>query len=820
MPKLRIDGFEVEVPKGTKVITAAEKLGIKIPRFCYHPALGSVGACRVCAVKFLEGPIKGVQMSCMVDAADGMVVSTLDEEAVDFRKQVLEWLMMNHPHDCPVCDEGGECLLQDMTVSAGHKVRRYLGKKRTYRDQYLGPFIQHEMNRCIHCWRCRRFYQEFAGYRDLGAMQIAYRTYFGRRRDGVLESPFSGNLADICPTGVYTDKPSRFKGRRWEFERTPSVCIHCSLGCRIITNARYREVIRVESGMSGSVNGYFICDRGRYGFDYVNDPGRPRTAKAGGEVIEPDGAVQKAAERLTRISKDSGPQAIACLGSMRNSLETQAILRELCELNGWQTPDYFMDRSEGLKLRRAVSRLDPSLAVSMMDIQEADFVLSVGADPVNEAPMLVLAMRQAYRNGAAMVVIDPRPVSLPFSFEHIPAPPWDTAKILRMLLDGSSSPNTLLEKTGDWPGLSSIAERLEQSQNPVVICGVPATDESIVEAAADLASRLRDSKKRAGLFYVMPGPNAFGATLLSGATGGLEGTIEKIENGSVKALLVVENDPFWSFPDETRLEGALRRLDLLVVIDYLPTPTAQRAEFFIPSSTAFETASTFINQEGRIQATRPAYQGGIPIDQLTAGEHPPRAFKRGIPRVVKKPAWQILSELFTLMARHGKSVPSEMSREIIWRRLTQANPTFANLPFPETDTDTKTFRVNLGQSDRSEAREDIKRTQEGRSVEGRLLLQLINLTFGTEELASYSSPAHQAEKEPCLFMHRDDAAKSDLRDGERVRLQLPGGPVDLSLCVKEHMAPGLLFLPKHRQLSWRKLREAPFWIEPSSLTKA
>ena len=167
MPRLVIDDLEVEVPQGSKVIDAAERLGIIIPRFCYHEALGAVGACRMCAVKFVQGPFKGVQMSCMIDAQDGMVVSTTDEEAVQFRKRVIELLMMNHPLDCPVCDEGGQCLLQDETWSGGHGIRRFQGKKRTYRDQYLGPYIQHEMNRCIHCYRCSRFYQEFAGYLDL-----------------------------------------------------------------------------------------------------------------------------------------------------------------------------------------------------------------------------------------------------------------------------------------------------------------------------------------------------------------------------------------------------------------------------------------------------------------------------------------------------------------------------------------------------------------------------------------------------------------------------------------------------------------------------
>ena len=159
MPRLTIDERPIEVPPGTKVIEAAARLGIMIPRFCYHPALGSVGACRMCAVAFQEGPVKGLQMSCMVDAADGMVVSTTDAEAVEFRRYVIEWLMLNHPHDCPVCDEGGHCLLQETTVSGGHGLRRYSGKKRTFPDQDLGPLVQHEMNRCIHCYRCTRFNQ-------------------------------------------------------------------------------------------------------------------------------------------------------------------------------------------------------------------------------------------------------------------------------------------------------------------------------------------------------------------------------------------------------------------------------------------------------------------------------------------------------------------------------------------------------------------------------------------------------------------------------------------------------------------------------------
>lgn len=514
MPKLKIDGYEVEVPKGMKVIEAAGRVGIIIPRFCYHPGLGSVGACRMCAVKFVEGPAKGVQMSCMVDAQDGMVVSTTDEEAVDFRKHVIEWLMMNHPHDCPVCDEGGHCLLQDMTVSGGHGIRRYLGKKRTYHDQYLGVFVQHEMNRCIHCWRCRRFYQDFAGYRDLGAMQIGYRTYFGRFSDGSLESHFCGNLIDLCPTGVYTDKPARFKGRRWDFQRGPSLCIHCSLGCHTIASARYREIVRLEAHFSESVNGYFICDRGRYGFYYTNHPERPRQARIGVEEVPWGKAIQTAAEKLLQINQSGGPKSVSCLGSTRSSLENQAMLKRLCEIQGWQEPIYFEDPSIERKVKKAISRLDAQLAVSMREIEMADFILAVGADPINEAPMLALAMRQAYRKGATIAVIDPRPIFLPFPFDHFPVGLENLDLCLSQLIKRSID-RSVAERLGQSAlkfydsippehtfdrlfedRLSVVEKKLQQSQFPVIVCGTEIVRETTPDITADHALLFQAAKKK------------------------------------------------------------------------------------------------------------------------------------------------------------------------------------------------------------------------------------------------------------------------------------------------------------------------------------
>ncbi len=617
MPELIIDDRKILVPAGTKVIEAAEKLGIMIPRFCYHEALGSVGACRMCAVMFREGPVKGIEMSCMVDAEDGMVVSTNDPEAMAFRSWIIECLMQNHPHDCPVCDEGGQCLLQDETVSGGHGIRRYPGKKRTYIDQDLGPFVQHEMNRCIHCWRCRRFYQEFAGYWDLGAMQIASHTYFGRFENGTLESPFSGNLIDICPTGVYTDKPARFKGRRWNFVRGPSVCIHCSLGCSTTGSVRYREIVRQESRPDKEVNGYFICDRGRFGFDFSNHPDRLRMPRVNEKEVGWEQAMNTVSSKLKEITDKNGAGAVLLLGSARCSLETQDILGRAGRLLKWHDSRFFINRDEEEKTVRAVRGLNKNIAASLSEIEGSDFILSFGVDPVNEAPMLALAMRQASRKGAEIVVADPRPVNLPFDFCRFPMKVSHIENFAGFLVREAlrekygekskkdtdkfyeSLPETFEYDQNREKEIRKLAARLGASKRPFIVCGTDIIEENSVALAADLARLLFEHIPGARLFNVLTGPNAFGAALMSPEKRELS-VIETIESGEIKALVLVEQDPFALYPDRIRLEKALEKLEYLVVMDYLPSISVKKADAVFPTTTLFEKSPvTMVNQEGK-----------------------------------------------------------------------------------------------------------------------------------------------------------------------------------------------------------------------------
>jgi len=817
MPKLTIDNREIEVPPQTKLIEAAEQLGIMIPRFCYHPALGSVGACRVCAVKLAEGPLKGIQMSCMVEAQEGMVVSTTDEEAEDFRKYVIEWLMVNHPHDCPVCDEGGHCLLQDMTVSGGHGIRRYPGSKRTYADQYLGPLLQHEMNRCIHCYRCARYYQEFTGYRDLGVMQIASRTYYGRFQDGILESPFSGNLSDICPTGVYTDKPSRYFGRRWDYERSPCVCINCSLGCRTVASARYREVRRQEAHFSEAVNGYFICDRGRFGFFYAGLETRPRRATINDEEVALDEALQTVKQKLMQISDHSGPSSIATAGSLRSSLETQAALARLCQDNGWRQPVFFMEPAIAKKVKTSIARLEPRLVVSLREVEKADFILAIGADPVNEAPMLALAMRQAQRNGARIVTMDPRPIELPFENLHLPCGLDNLSDAFGAFIKASVGRETAAtlgkeaEKLYDLlPDenifadpkaalINAALDHLKKSRRPVVVCGTDVVPEEIPGLGADLALLLQAADKKAGLFYLMPGANAFGAGLLGDSESSFLEVIEEIEKGQIKSLILAESDPFFHFPNRKRWEQALDKLDLLIVLDYIHSDTAQKAHIFLPSATLYETDGLFINQEGRVQATPMIYEGGTPISQTGRGDHPPRIYGEGLPGADSMPAGLLLAGLANGTTKLEETIlPTD-----IYQWLADVIPELADLR-SVTDIPDAGLRLKSGvKTELRFASATALPSEKHKGDRDSLNLILVDWTFGTEELSSYSACLHELEMQSAAFIQTESAEELSFSDGQQVSIQTESGSLEVRLKVVENMAPGVLVIPRHRKMAWQ-----------------
>ncbi len=511
MPKLIIDNLEVTVPEGTNVLEAARELDIVIPHFCYHEALGAVGSCRLCAMMFVDGPVKGLQMACMVKAQDGMVVSSTDPVALDLRKHVVEWAMTNHPHDCPVCDEGGECQLQEMTVAGGHGVRRYSGKKCTFTNQDLGPFVQQEMNRCITCYRCVRTYRDYCGGTDYGVFGSRNRIQYGRFQEGALESPFSGNIIDACPTGVLTSKPFRFKTRLWDLQEAPSICPHCSLGCATVPGGRYREVQRVRAGINRETNGFFICDRGRFGYDHVNHPERPRQARVDGQQVAMDKALLAARERVAKIAAEYGPDSVAFLGSPRASLEAGVLLRDWARATGSRQLVYDAHRGRDRAARTLAAQLGVH-ARSQEELRQSDLIVLFGVDPLAEGPMLALAIRQAVRNGAEVVVVDPRPVTLPCAASYCPLSLERLPDVLAALgqkdLDSFSADERAL--------LGTLSGQLGAALRPVLIGGADLLGGQGVDALCSAAARLSSPERSVGVITLLAGPNSYGGALLAG----------------------------------------------------------------------------------------------------------------------------------------------------------------------------------------------------------------------------------------------------------------------------------------------------------------
>lgn len=650
MPKILVDGCEYEVAQGDNVLEACLSAGLDLPYFCWHPALGSVGACRQCAVVQYqdENDTRGrIVMGCMTPVSDGAIFSLSGDRASGFRKAIVESLMLNHPHDCAVCAEGGECHLQDMTVMVGHRDRRYRGRKNTYRNQYLGPLVHHEMNRCITCYRCTRYYRDYAGGTDLAALASHDHVYFGRHEDGTLESEFSGNLVEVCPTGVFTDKTLVGQyTRKWDLQSAPSVCAGCAVGCNTLPGERYGKLKRVHNRFNAEVNGYFLCDRGRYGSGYVNSETRLNFPGIRGS----DGcfnAVSKepALEYLASLVRGKN---LAGIGSPRASLEANFLLRELVGQGsfsaGVSAEDQTMLRKAGHLLQTSPARV-PSLA----DVETADAVLILGDDVTHTAPRLALALRQSVRNKAYEMAAELKLHS------------WQDAAIRNLaqeqrsplisLTPGSTrlddvaemtlhlAPGEIAEQayeiadalgTGTGTGTGTvrdaaaddkigvIAQILRDAKRPLIIAGTSLCEPALLDAAATIASTLATNGAASMLSIVLPEANSLGQALLleDGGTD-LAALTEQAETGAIDTLLVLENNLFRRAHSQ-EVHRLLTAVPNLVVLDCIDTETCSGADLVLPTTSVIESEGTFVSMEGRAQrhfSVFPPGEGRLPAMQ-------------------------------------------------------------------------------------------------------------------------------------------------------------------------------------------------------------
>ena len=636
MPTIDIDGRSYEVEAGANLLNACLSLGVDLPYFCWHPCMGSVGSCRQCAViqyRDAHDSQGRIVMSCMTPAADGTRISIEAPEIKAFRAEILELLMTNHPHDCPVCEEGGECHLQDMTVMTGHTVRQYRGKKRTHRNQYLGPFIHHEMNRCIACYRCVRFYRDYAGGDDLGVFASHNHVYFGRHEDGVLENEFSGNLVEVCPTGVFTDKTlSEHYTRKWDLQTAPSVCVHCAVGCNLSPGERYGEVRRVINRYHGEINRYFLCDRGRFGYGFVNSDRRLRKP-----MIEQQSAVSgDAAQQHLSFLLAQQRGTVIGIGSPRASLEVNFALRERLGADyfyaGFGVDEYPLITAIAEILQSGCAR-----TATLREIEQADAVLILGEDVSNTAPVMALAVRQAVRNASFEIA------------DRLHIPRWqdeavrEAAQQERSPLFIASCDRTRLDDVAtatvrkapddlarlgfavahridpEAPAVTDlsaqdraqaevIAAALKKAERPLILSGAGCSSLAVIEAAANIARALPQKGKTLSL--VVPECNSIGLAMMQGRP--LNEAFELASEGAVATVIVLEND-LYRRAERTVVDRFLGAVEHVVVIDHIDHETAEQAELVLPAATFAETEGTLVNYEGRAQRFFPVL---APVDDI------------------------------------------------------------------------------------------------------------------------------------------------------------------------------------------------------------
>jgi NADH-quinone oxidoreductase subunit G len=626
---IEIDDSTYEVQDGGNLLAACLTLGLDLPYFCWHPALGSAGACRQCAVIQYQdaGDTRGrLTMACMTPVTDGLRVSVSAEPARQFRRDNIELLMTNHPHDCPVCEEGGECHLQDMTLLTGHTQRRYRGKKRTHENQDLGPFINHEMNRCIACYRCIRYYQDYAGGRDLQVFGMHNNLYFGRFTEGALENPFSGNLVEVCPTGVFTDKTfSNHYARKWDLQTAPSICVHCSLGCNISPGERYGTLRRIVNRYNHAVNGYFLCDRGRFGYGFVNSDRRILAPRLQGR-----GPITVAAAVESFLDLARNAQGLIGIGSPRASLEANFALRTLVGADNFflgldETEHNLLNAIVEILLRGGIH------SPALHEIELADAVLILGEDVTHSAPRMALALRQAVRN-AALAQADnmhiprwqdgaiqqlraqlPSPLHIAAacatglddaaktSYQGTPEAIARLGFLIAHCLDASAPVPNAISQTEQALAIA-IAADLKSAKRPLVVSGGSCASLALIQAAYQAAKALPQAEKQ--LSFIVPECNSLGLALLGGRP--LPQAFAMLSEGVADSVVILENDLY--------RRAAPQDLELLwdtaahvALIDSLEHQTAEKAELILPAAVFAEAAGTLVNQEGRAQAYFPVY---------------------------------------------------------------------------------------------------------------------------------------------------------------------------------------------------------------------
>ena len=640
MIEIELDGKKVEVLEGSMVMHAAEKIGTFIPHFCYHKKLSIAANCRMCLVDVEKAPKP--MPACATPVTQGMVVRTRSDKAVKAQKSVMEFLLINHPLDCPICDQGGECQLQDLSVGYGGTNSRYQEEKRVVFHKEVGPLISmEEMSRCIHCTRCVRFGQEVAGAMELGMSNrgehAEIETFVGRSVD----SELSGNMIDLCPVGALTSKPFRYSARTWELSRRKSISPHDSTGANLIIQVKNHRVMRVVPMENESVNECWIADRDRFSYEALNSDERLTSPmlKQGGawKAVDWTTALEYVANGLRQVKAEHGAEAIGLLASPHSTIEELYLAGVLMKGFGSQNIDYRLRHAE-FPNEAGVRYLGMSIA-SLSDLQS---VLVVGSNLRKDHPLFAQRIRQAARKGCAVNSLQERPMdwAMPVANRLVADPSvWvqALADVAAAVAHEKGVPSPVHGTASE--GAKAIARSMLGGERKAVLLGNAAAHHARASSLLALANWIGE-QTGASVGYLTEAANTVGAQLASAKPGPGGLNASQMLSGSLKAAVLLNCEPGLDTAAGRNGGSGLRAADLVVSLSPFKA-NMDIADVMLPIAPFTETSGTFVNAEGRVQSFHAVVKA--------LGD--------------SRPAWKVLRVLGDLLEVDG--VEFESSREVL-----------------------------------------------------------------------------------------------------------------------------------------------------------
>ncbi|MDH3998081.1 MAG: NADH-quinone oxidoreductase subunit NuoG [Desulfuromonadales bacterium] len=805
MVNLTIDGKQVTVGKTATIYEAAKEAGIDIPVLCYAKKLLPYGACRFCLVEVEQ--MKGRLIpACTTPVSEGMVITTTSDDIVKVRKTVMEFLLVNHVLDCPVCDKGGECDLQDLAYEFGSTSNRFEGEKFDLETDEVNPLIERNMNRCVLCGRCSRVCDEVVGYGSYSFINRGFETKIATAYDRGLSCEFCGQCVSMCPVGAILPRPFKFKARPWQLKQVDSVCGYCGNGCTVTLGAKDNKIETIRFNDEIGVNDGNLCIRGRFGYSYVNHEDRltkPLLRKDGVLVeVEWDEAIQAAADGLSK-AQNSG-QGAGIISGARLTNEELFMLKQAATALGTDNLDHsggecYKGVTEGLKQTLGVA----ASTSTFPQIENTDVILAIRSDFYETHPVVGMVVNQAIRrnNAQLFVVADKKGKlhKLPRAKTLLSQPGLELDVVNAMcasLLDAGLAqtdgvegvdalksaladfaPAKVAERTGvAADAIEAAAKQLAEANNATILLayGLPyqGLNKELATAAANLSLLAGVAgKEGSGLYLCGEKANSQGAIDLGilPQNGGLgaQAMLDAAANGKLDALYVVAEDPLSSYPDRDKVVKAFEKVPFLVVQDLFLSATAEKADVVFPAASFAEKDGTFTNAERRIQRVNQGITS--PGEARTDGA------------------------ILTMLANKLGKVPAFTGPAAVFAEIGKSVPAYAEFKFDEIGPQ----GVVWGGETLQPASRNLVAVAGGSTVEGEYKLVTGSALYHSGTVSTKAMGPMAVVSEAYLELCREDAAALQLKEGDEVKVAGNGVELKLKAKVDNRLPKGVVFAPYH-----------------------